>query len=405
LACEPALIGKSLAPLELWQGGCVSNPSLGNVLQELRAQQSLLAAAERAARIGTYVHDPKTDLAIWSRQLKRIFEFPDDDSPVELETFLARVHPEDLPGLQATLSMLRRVGDRQEHAYRIVLPGGEIRYLEAWGEMMRIAAYDHPVLVGTTQDATERWCAKKVIEEQAVALAGMQAELLYRSGQDAMGTMAATLAHELNQPLTSITFFAAAATRLIAAGRTDDLVPLLSSLQENAVRAGDIIRRLRDSVASGRPKSDRFTCREVVEEAVRFSSIGCEGIRIVIDIADCPIEGADRVQIQQVLVNLIRNACQATNGRTDPLVTITSSLVSGPEPRLRLTIDDNGPGIDETILPHVFDGRMTTKRDGMGLGLSISRTIIEAHGGRLWAENTGTGARFAFEIPLQANVR
>jgi signal transduction histidine kinase len=379
--------------------------SLGNVLQQLRAQQSLLAAAESAARIGTFVHDVQAEEAIWSRELKRIFEFTDDDSPVPLKAFLDRVHPDDLPGLRATLGKMRRTGDRQEHAYRIILPSGEIRFLEAWAEMMRIEGRNHPVLVGTTQDGTERWYAKKVIEEQAAALAGMQAELLYRSGQDAMGTMAATLAHELNQPLTSIAFFAAAATRLFAAGRMEDLPELLAALQENAVRAGDIIRRLRDSVATGKPKSDRFSCKALVEEAVRFSSIGCEGVEIVLEVGDCEAEGADRVQIQQVLVNLIRNACQAASGRDGAKVTVRSSVEAGAEPRLRLAVEDNGPGIPEKLLPHVFDGRVTTKRDGMGLGLSISRTIVEAHAGRLWAENTPTGARFAFEIPLRGSVR
>ena len=148
--------------------------------------------------------------------------------------------------------------------------------------------------------------------------------------------------------------------------------------------------------------SERFSCEQLIKEAIRFSSIGCEGVRIELDLVEHEVKAADRVQIQQVLVNLIRNACQAASGKPDARVTITCRPSPDNRGMLRVSVADNGPGIAPHILPNVFTRGVTTKEQGMGLGLPICKTIIEAHGGTIWATNTDEGACLSFELPIAA---
>ena len=377
--------------------------SLEAALRKLREREALAAEAERIAGIGTYIYDATAYEAIWSRQVRRIYGLPDNDEPVSVDSALGRIHPEDLPVFLSTVRSAVETGEPCALEHRVVRPSGEVRHVHARGEIVRIEGHENAVLVGTVQDITERRISESLIHEQASLLRIMEAELLFQSTQSAMGTMASTLAHELNQPLATVTFLAAALQRAGPGRLHDDQVgEILVSLKENALRAGQIIQRLRDSVASGGLKLERFTCQQVVEEAVRFSSIGCERVRFELDLGNHEIEGADRVQIQQVLVNLIRNACQSVSARADGRVAITATPSPGPPETLRISIADNGPGIQEELLPEIFSSRVSTKPDGMGLGLSICRTIVEAHGGSICATNLEHGACFSFEIPVRA---
>ena len=372
-------------------------------LRKLREQESLAAEAERIANIGTYIYDPAANEALWSRHLRRIYGLPDNNQPVANETVTRRIHPEDLPLFLSAVRGVVATGQPNRIEYRLIRPTGEMRHVHARAELVRIEGHDNAVVVGTVQDVTDRYVSDALIREQAAQLRAMEAELLFQSRQSAMGTMASTLAHELNQPLATITFFSAALQRADP-GRLDDdqRQEMVDALKENALRAGQIIQRLRESVASGGPKRERFLCTQLVEEAIRFSSIGCEGVRIELDLGDHEFVGADRVQIQQVLVNLIRNACQAVSDRSDGVVSISVGPRSKPSEGLRVAVSDNGPGIAEDVLPNIFTSRVSTKPDGMGLGLSICRTIVEAHGGSISATNLEHGACFSFEIPVRA---
>jgi two-component system, LuxR family, sensor kinase FixL len=316
------------------------------------------------------------------------------------------VHPQDLAPLEAELA--NAVAERRgfELVYRIVTAEGVVRWVHEKGQPVSSGQDGIAALVGfimniTVEDLAGRTGPETLIVNRPALQRSAEAELQFLSHQSAMGTMAATLAHELNQPLSAITFFAAALRRAIpeaAAGpRTGEA---LSLLEANALRAAEIIRRLRDAVRAGAPRRERFACKQLVEEALAFTSIGCEQVRFDLDLGNGEVEGADRVQIQQVVVNLIRNACEAVSGRGDARVSIVSEPRPGPPPMVRVSVCDNGPGIPDDVLPRLFDTRLSTKPSGMGLGLSISRTIIEAHGGRIWAENGGEGACFRFEIPV-----
>ncbi|WP_165356472.1 sensor histidine kinase [Sphingosinicella sp. BN140058] len=371
--------------------------SLEAALKKLHTQERLTDEAQRIASIGTYIHDSVSDEGIWSRQLKRIFGLPDDDAPVATECFMGMIHPEDRSWFREAWIRAWRSAERSETEHRIVRTDGAVRHVHAWGQLLQQGDGEPAIMVGTVQDVTDRLVREKLIVDQAEQLRAMEAELLYLSRQSAMGTMASTLAHELNQPLTAITFYAAALKRGEQDQRRRDM---LGTLEENALRAGEIIRRLRLSVETGVAKKERFRCDELVNEAITFSTIGCEGVAFELDLAGEEIYGADRVQIQQVLVNLIRNACQAVKTRSDGKVRIATSKVPAAD-FIRICISDNGAGIPEALLPRVFDSGVSTKESGMGLGLSISRTIVEAHGGRIWAENGAEGARFLFDLPLR----
>ena len=369
-------------------------------LRRLKEQEALTAEAERIAGIGTYIYDPVAREAIWSRQVRRIYGLPDDDTPVSVDDGLACIHPDDLPAFLAVVRNSVASGEVCELEHRVLHKDGEIRWVHARGQMVRIEGHANMVMVGTVQDITERRARETLINEQSARLRAMEAELLFQSRQSAMGIMASTMAHELNQPLATITFLAAA-LQLASPGRLrdDEVREMIGSVKDNAMRAGRIIQRLRQSAATNGLREERFVCAQLIREAVRFSTIGCEGVDFELHLGDDELRG-DGVQIQQVLVNLIRNACQAVSGLPEARVTIRSAPSPDDPTMLRITVADNGPGIPEAMLPQIFGSGVTTKADGMGLGLSICRTIVEGHGGTITAANLHPGARFTFEIPF-----
>lgn len=229
-------------------------------------------------------------------------------------------------------------------------------------------------------------------------LKAMQQELIYASRKSAMGTMAATLAHELNQPLTAITNYSAALRRLANSTElnAEDISGAAASIGETALRAGEIIRRMR-SMANGEtiPASE-VEVAPVVQDVVQFAELG-QGVAVELQLDGGIFIMVDVVQLQQVLLNLIKNACQAMSTTKERLITVSAKAV---DRFARLCVSDTGPGVPENLIGIIFEADMTTKDQGMGIGLSISRTIVEAHGGRIWAENQEKGARFCVELPL-----
>jgi two-component system sensor kinase FixL len=223
----------------------------------------------------------------------------------------------------------------------------------------------------------------------------MQSELNFLSRQSAMSTMAAVLAHEINQPLTAITNYASGLRRI--AGAEDPASPIsqgLAEIETSALRAGDIIRRMRAIAQRGEVKKEQIDFDGLARSAVRFAGIVCEGTSIAFDCRAKGLVLADRIQIEQVLVNLVKNACEAMEGADEKLATI--STADGAD-CVTICISDTGPGIAPD--PHLFEAAVSGKAYGMGIGLSICRTIVEAHHGRIWVERPSRGARFCFSLP------
>lgn len=252
------------------------------------------------------------------------------------------------------------------------------------------------VFTGFVRDLTERQRTQSRLEE-------LQAELIHIARVSGMGAMASTLAHELNQPITAVANYVEAVRDLLATPNPEDAPMIREALGEaaaEAMRAGHIVRRLRDFVARGEVERSVENVETLVREAAALGLMGArdEGLEVVFELS--PDVGAvlvDKIQIQQVLINLARNGFEAMIGRERPTLWLTSAVDAAG--MARITVADNGPGVAPALAEQLFSAFVTTKADGMGLGLSICRTIVEANGGRIWYEPApGGGARFHFTL-------
>ena len=253
------------------------------------------------------------------------------------------------------------------------------------------------VFTGFVRDLTEH-------QQTQERLQALQSELVHVSRLSAMGEMASALAHELNQPLAAISNYMKGSRRLLAGSEDPNIAKIESAMNraaEQAVRAGHIIRRLRDFVARGESEKRVESLSKLIEEAGALGLAGAREqnvqLRFHLDLtADLVL--ADRVQIQQVLVNLFRNALEAMEQSPRRELAVTNTRVR--DDMIEVDVSDTGSGFQDDVLPNLFQTFFTTKETGMGIGLSISRSIIEAHGGRMWAENNASGgATFRFTLP------
>jgi two-component system sensor kinase FixL len=254
---------------------------------------------------------------------------------------------------------------------------------------------------GFVRDLTEH-------QETQARLQELQSELVHISRLSAMGEMASALAHELNQPLAAISNYMKGSRRLLA-DSTDPNAPKIESAMdraaEQAIRAGQIIRRLRDFVSRGESEKRVESLSKLIEEAGALGLTGAreQNIQLRFNLnPDFDLVLVDRVQIQQVLVNLFRNALEAMSQSSQRELIVSNAEVG--DEMLEVTVSDTGSGFHDDVKSHLFQTFFTTKETGMGVGLSISRSIIEGHGGRMWAEtNASGGATFRFTLPTASS--
>jgi two-component system sensor kinase FixL len=353
--------------------------------------------AARATNDAIWDWNLVTDRVDWS---EAVFVYrgdqPGQDSTIHW--WEDNIHPDDrarvLNSLAATLKSDR---PRWSAAYRFRKIDGGYAYVYDRGFIIRNEEGEAVRAVGAVVDLTERRRAEAELRRT-------QAELIHVSRLSAMGTMASTLAHELNQPLTAVTSYVRGSRRLLS--HIDDpnaqqVCDALEHAEEGALRAGQIVRRLRELVARGNVSVGAEDLEKLVQDAsvLAFVDEHLHGIshRVLIDPAARWVQ-VDRIQIQQVLINLIRNAVQAMQHSEEREVVIATGTGAGD--LVEVSVSDTGSGIPHAVRDALFSPFRSTKSGGLGIGLSISRTIVEAHHGKIWAEDRpGGGTIFRFTLP------
>ena len=363
----------------------------------LRRSEAFLAEAQRLSLTGSFSWRVSTGEITWSDQLYRIFEF-DTGIPVTLELIGTRVHAEDLRLLDDELEQARETGTDFEHEHRLQMPDGSIKYLHMVAHGTRDED-GRPEYIGAVQDVTARR-----LSEQALGEA--QSELAHVARVSALSTLTASIAHEVNQPLSGIITNASTCLRMLAAEPPD-----LDGARETARRAIRDGNRASEVIARVRTL---FTKKEFATESVDLNGATREVTALLVgelqrnrvllqlELAqDLPPVTGDRIQLQQVILNLVRNASDAMAAVDDRPRQLLIRTEDEDGAAVRVSVRDAGVGVDPQNMTKLLDAFYTTKSDGMGIGLSVSRSIIERHHGRLWAEpNDGPGATFLFLIPV-----
>ncbi|MGB8007854.1 MAG: PAS domain S-box protein [Terriglobales bacterium] len=364
--------------------------------EQLRRSEAFLTEGQKLSRIGSFSWLVATDAIKWSEQLYRIFEF-EPAVPVTFELIGSRVHPEDLPLLYDMIAKAQRGVSDFEYEHRLLMPDRSIKYLHLIGHGTRDRE-GRQEYIGAVQDVTQR----RLSEE---ALGKARSELANVARVTSLGVLTASIAHEVNQPLSGIVTNASTCLRMLSADP-----PNVEGARETARRAirdgnraSDVITRLRTLYSKKDITLEPIDLNDATREVTSLSLSELHGNRVILrqELADDlpPVPG-DRVQLQQVILNLLRNAADAMSAVDDRPRELLIKTECDEGERVRLSVKDAGVGLTPQAADKLFEAFFTTKSGGMGIGLSISRSIIEAHRGRLWATpNDGPGATFAFSIP------
>jgi PAS domain S-box-containing protein len=363
--------------------------------EELRRSEAFLAEGQQLSRVGSFSWRVATDEIMWSEQLYRIFEI-DRDVRVTFEVIGTRVHPEDLSGFTEQIERSRRDGSDVQLEIRLQMPDRTVKYVHIVAHCRDDSGQRE--YIGAVQDVTRRRRSEE-------ALAKVRSELAYVSRATSLGVLTASIAHEINQPLAGIITNASTCLRMLGADP-----PAVDGARETARRtirdgnrAADVMTRLRALFSKKEFSLESLDLNEATREVIALSLSDLQRHRVILQselAADLPIITGDRIQLQQVILNLLRNASDAMVGVNDRprYLQIRTEREGGD--RVRVVVRDAGVGIDRQGMDKLFDAFYTTKSGGMGIGLFVSRSIVERHQGRLWAEpNDGPGATFSFSIP------
>jgi PAS domain S-box-containing protein len=369
--------------------------------QELRRREAYLAEAQRLSQTGSWAWSPDSDIRYWSEECYRVLSFDPQDGLPRFEDFFQRLHPDDQPGFRELIQTAIREKSEWETDYRIVHPDGPVRDIHVVGHPV-LSTSDHLVeFVGTVIDVTERRRA----EQERTRLRQLEADLAHINRVSTLGEMLASLAHEITQPFTTARNNASAALNFLDKKPPDlgELREALDCIMNDVDRAGAIIGRIRDHIKKAPPRKDRFDVNEAINEVIVLArgEITKNGVSLDTHLTDGVIyvEG-DRVQLQQVALNLILNAVEAMGSVQEGPRELSISTEQTQVKGVLVAVRDTGPGIDGKHLERVFQPFYTTKSSGVGMGLSICRSIIDAHGGRLWTDaNEPRGAVFQFTLP------
>jgi PAS domain S-box-containing protein len=368
--------------------------------EKLRRSEAFLAEGQHLSRVGSFSWRVATDEIMWSEQLYRIFEI-DRDVRVTFEAIGTRVHPEDLLAFTEQIERSRLDGSDIQLELRLQMPDRTVKYVHVVAHSRHHG--DHLEYIGAVQDVTQRRLSEG-------ALAKLRSELAHVARITSLGVLTASIAHEVNQPLAGIITNASTCLRMLGADPPD-----VDGARETARRtirdgnrASDVMTRLRALFSKREFSLESLDLNEATREviALSLSDLHRHGVILQSELADdLPIIVGDRIQLQQVILNLVRNAADAmvdVHHRPRQLLIQTEREDVN---HVRVTVRDVGIGLPAESLDSLFDAFFTTKSTGMGIGLFVSRSIVERHQGRLWAEpNDGPGATFSFSIPIQTGA-
>jgi len=365
--------------------------------QELRRSETFLAEAQRLSRIGSFSWRVATDEITWSAELYRIFAL-DPGIPPTPAMIRARVHPDDVASLQDTLARARVAAMDLQSEARLRMPDGSVKYLHLTARGSR-NAHGSLEYIGVVQDMTER----RVSEE---ALAGARSELARAARLATVAELSAAIAHEVNQPLGAVAANGAACHRWLSSDPPNLERAKLSAerMVRDATCACAVVNRVRALFKHSAPDSIPMNLNESIEAARQLMLDEAAGHGVSIEThleRDLPLIGGDRLQIQQVMVNLIRNGVEAMQDTAEAPKLLSIRSKREGSGRVRVEVRDRGAGLQNPDM--AFRPFFTTKKTGMGMGLAVSRSIIEAHQGRLWVtRNEERGATFSFTLPALA---
>jgi PAS domain S-box-containing protein len=366
--------------------------------ERLRRSAAYLAEAQKLSMTGSFGWNVSADEHFWSDETFRIFEY-EVSTKITMQLILDRVHPQDVPLVKKVIA-LAADGQDIDYECRLLTPSGAVKYLHVVAHGIRDQA-DHLEYIGAVQDITKR----RLSEE---ALGEVRSELAHVARIASLGALTASIAHEVNQPLSGIITNASTCLRMLAVDppNVDGARETARRTIRDGNRASDVIARLRALFSKQTPTNAPVDLNEATHEVVALLRSELEKSRVVLCVElddEIPLVTGDRVQLQQVILNLILNASDAMSSVEDRPRHLVIRTEPDESDLVRLSVQDAGIGFKPQDEVRLFDAFYTAKNGGMGIGLSVSRSIIESHRGRLWAAlNDGPGATFSFSIPRRS---
>jgi signal transduction histidine kinase len=362
----------------------------------LRRSEAWLREAQHLSLTGSFFWRAALNTLELSEQVFRTFEL-DPTSTVTLELIASRVHPEDRQIFQETIDRARRSPQDLDYTFRAQMPDFSVKHLHvvAHGALDRDGQLEY---IGAIQDVTQRRLSDEALDRA-------RAELTHVARVTSLGALAASIAHEVNQPLSSIIMNGGACLRMLTAEppNIDGARENVRRMLRDGTRASEVIARLRALFSKQDHVAEPVDLNETVREVIALSLSELQQARVVLRAELCddlPLIIGDRVQLQQVILNLLLNAADSMSSLADRPRRLVIRTALDDSDQVRLSVQDTGAGLLVESADKLFDAFYTTKGDGMGIGLSVSRMIIERHEGRLWAaRNDGPGATFFFSLP------
>jgi C4-dicarboxylate-specific signal transduction histidine kinase len=370
--------------------------------EALRRSEVYLSEAQKLSHTGSFGWDVSTGKIYWSKETFRIFEFDPPTEPA-LELVFHRTHPEDKELVRQTINRVSQERKHFDFEHRLLTPKGSVKYLRVVGRPSEngLGSFE---FVGAVTDITERKRAEEELRQKEASLREAQTELAHVSRVTTMGELAASIAHEVNQPLSGIVTNANAGLRWLAGEypNLEEAREAMKRIIRDGNRAGDVVAQMRALFKKDGTPKEWLDINEAIEEVVVLTQSETRrnkvGLRMGLEGNLPPVMG-NRVQLQQVIMNLILNAIEAMSTVEDRKRELLIRSQRGGGDEVRVAVQDSGMGLDPLIAERIFDAFHTTKPAGLGMGLSISRSIVESHGGRLWATpNDDFGTTFQFTL-------